>query len=83
MLYGIWRNDADQNRGDWLRPVDDSTAIIAYQSKRAAWSRAAGEYGYPTYTAARRDGWCEVRPLPATMKPRTEERSAAGGDREE
>lgn len=61
-LYGVWCYDARNNRGDWLR-YPGERAIVSYESKRAAWSRAAGEYGYATYTDAKRDGWCEVRQL--------------------
>jgi hypothetical protein len=61
MLYGIWCKDKEPH--DWLRDSEDPASVIAYESKRAAWSRAAGEYGYHSYTAAKRDGWVEVRPL--------------------
>lgn len=60
-FYGVWCKDARGGRGDWLRFPDES--IVAYESKRAAWSRAAGEYGFPTYTEAKRKDWVEVRPL--------------------
>lgn len=71
-FYGIWCKD--EGDGDWLRELpsrvqDGGEAIIAYASIRAAWSRAAGHYGYHSYTAVKRDGWCEVRALSALPEP--------------
>lgn len=68
MLYGIWCKDANRGKGDWLREFHSDTPpynqppILAYDSKRKAQQRAAREYG-KSYTTARRQDWCEVRPL--------------------
>lgn len=62
-LYGIWCFSCVERDADWLRPNDEPTAILAYTSKRAARSKAAGEFGYATYSEMNRDGWAEVRLL--------------------
>lgn len=70
MLHGIWCKDIGfkrngENKADWLRErnTDRYKPILAFESKRAACKRAAEEYGYPSYTEAKRKGWVEVRPL--------------------
>jgi hypothetical protein len=63
-MWGVWLKD----KKDWLRERADvccsSNAILAFTSKRAACSRAAKEYGFASYTEAKRKDWVEVRPLP-------------------
>lgn len=66
-LYGIWTFESD-DKGDWVREypptvISDKQAILAYERKQDACNRAAEHFGYDTYTAAKRDGWCEVRQL--------------------
>ena len=63
MFFGIWCFDG--NGGCWLRENNNGAepAILAYTSKRKAQKRAADAFGFPTYTAAKRKGWCEVREL--------------------
>lgn len=67
-LYGIWCKDLKDNKGDWFRELpsrvnDGDIAILAFTSKREARYRAADNYGYDTYAEAKKDGWCEVKPL--------------------
>lgn len=65
-LFGIWRYDANNHVGDWLRESENDVArngIVAYPSRTAAFARASTLYGYPSYSAAKADGWVEVRPL--------------------
>lgn len=68
-FYGIWCKDAKRDKGDWLREqdADGGSGLIAFPSRAAAQRRAARMYGYATYGAAKRDDWCEVRPL--NVKP--------------
>jgi hypothetical protein len=67
-LYGIWRKDAKDEKGDWYRAAHGTgdkalDGIIAFETKRAACRIAAGMYGFRTYSLVKRAGWCEVRPL--------------------
>ena len=65
-VYGVWCLDKNNNRGDWLRDDDralDGGAILAFERKRDACERARDEYGFDTYTQAKRNGWVEVRRL--------------------
>jgi hypothetical protein len=67
-LYGIWCKDINNNKGDWFRELQSSVddggiAILTFTSKREACYRAAKNYGYDTYTQAKKDGWVEVHPL--------------------
>lgn len=62
-VYAIWCHD-ELDSGDWLRETRaDGIGIIAFLSKRAAQKRAAQEFNYDSYSAAKRDGWCDVRTL--------------------
>ena len=63
-MWGIWCKDTE----DWLRELpskvdDGGLAVLAFTSKRDACRRAAKNYGFDTYTRAKRCDWCEVRPL--------------------
>ena len=66
-MWGIWCKDRGEDRGDWLRelpiPGYVSHAVLAFDTKTAACRRAAAEYGFDTYSEAKRHGWCEVRKL--------------------
>ena len=67
-LYGIWCKDLNDNKGGWYRELpsmenDGYVAILVFTSKRAACCRARTEYGFDTYSEARRNGWVEVRSL--------------------
>lgn len=67
-LYGIWCKDEKKNRGDWLREFpsnvqDGGIAILAFTSKRQAQRRAADNYGFDTYSEAKKNDWVEVKPL--------------------
>lgn len=67
-LYGIWCKDLNDNKGGWYRELpskvdDGGVAILAFTSQREAKSRAAQEYGFDTYAEAKKNDWCEVRPL--------------------
>jgi len=73
-LYGIWCKDENNNRGDWLRELlsnvdDGGIAILAFTSIKEAKQRAAKNYGYDTYAKAKKDGWCEVKPLQVRRLP--------------
>lgn len=62
--YGIWCFDENDNKGDWLRNFgDEERPILAFETKKLACQRAARNYGFLTYTEAKRKGWAEVRPL--------------------
>ena len=67
MYYGIWLFDGGETPvgGIWLCEIGlrQESAILAFKGKRAAMRRAAIHLGFPTYTEAKRKGWCEVRPL--------------------
>lgn len=67
-LYGIWCKDEKNNKGDWLREFpskveDGGIAILAFTSKREAQRRAADNYGFGTYSEAKKNDWVEVIPL--------------------
>ncbi len=56
-MWGIW--DFDKN--DWVRPcLLHGNPILAFESKRAACLHASRNYGFETYSEAKRRGWCEV-----------------------
>ena len=57
-VYAIWRCD----KKDYMREAGNGAALF-FTTKRAACRRAAREYGFATYTEAKRKGWCEVRLL--------------------
>ncbi len=68
--WGIWCKDESRPRlpneigGYWLRRlVNGHEAIQVFTSKAIACSCAAEEFGFWTYTEAKRKGWCEVRRL--------------------
>lgn len=71
-FYGIWRKDVNQNRGDWLRELDDvpTAGIIVFTSIRQAQRRAYEMYGFKSYREVTRKDWAEVRPLVSTLNPR-------------
>jgi hypothetical protein len=58
-LYAIWLLVGD----DWLRESASSDGLVVFTTKQAACYRAADEYGFKTYSAAKRAGWVEVKPL--------------------
>ena len=61
-MFGIWCKD----RNDWLREQDIAVPkppVLAFESKRAAQKRAAEEYGFPSYTQAKRKDWVEIREI--------------------
>jgi hypothetical protein len=67
-LYGIWCKDLNDNKGGWYRELpstvnDGHVATLAFASKRDACYRAASEYGFDTYSEAKRNGWVEVKTL--------------------
>lgn len=37
--------------------------VLAFTTKRSACRHAARQYGFKSYTQAKRKGWCEVRSL--------------------
>lgn len=62
-LYIILSNESPQD--DFVRELpskvdDGGVAILGFTSRREAESRAAKHFGYESYGAAHRDGWCEV-----------------------
>lgn len=60
--WGIW----DCEKNDWHRIFGGRGAvntIPAFSSKAVACKEAAYQFGFNTYTEAKRKGWCEVRPL--------------------
>lgn len=64
-IYGVWCRDVN----DWLREERfDVQGIIVFLSRRLAMMRAAEEYGFATYSAAKRADWCEVRPIGSRVK---------------
>lgn len=72
-IYGIWCKDLNESKGDWYRELpsqvdDGGIAILAFTSLREARERAAQEYGFDTYVEARKNDWCEVRPLMKAAK---------------
>lgn len=64
-FYGVWCKDTgpSRDRGDWLRETRGGDGIIVFSSVRSAQRRAATEYGFSTYSEAKRKDWVEVRPL--------------------
>lgn len=64
-MWAIW----DFTTKDWLRePLQEFTAILAFDTKRSACGRAAQCWGYDSYSEAKADGWCEVRKLNPLVK---------------
>lgn len=62
-LFGIWCLDKHTlrdgtYRGDWLR---NGRAVLAFTSKRHATIFAKEEYGFDSFTDAKRKGWVDVR----------------------
>ena len=53
-LYAIWCCD----NKDWLMSPDGE--VLAFKAKRTACNRAAREYGFSTYSEAKRKGWVVV-----------------------
>ena len=65
-MWGIWCKDMNSNRGGWLKcPECGNRAVLAFAKKKDACKKAADEYGFDNYTAAKEKGWVEVRKLPA------------------
>ncbi len=67
-LFGVWcKHPADIG---WLREyTSGDEGIIAFASAQKARERARRLYGsFATYTAAKRAGWVEVRPLTGGAK---------------
>lgn len=61
-MWGIW----DFEKNDWVRPwLLHGNPILAFESKRAACLNATYNFGFSSYSEAKRKGWCEVRPLAA------------------
>lgn len=62
-LYGIWCKDKNEGRGGWMSDVRHVRNVVAFFSLRAARFAAAKEYGFRTYAEAKKNDWCEVRPI--------------------
>lgn len=70
-MWSIYCFDSE----DWIHPVlygrqYDTKAYLVFETKKEACKRAAEEYGFATYTEAKRAGMCEVRLVGSSMRDR-------------
>lgn len=61
-MWAIWCKELNGGKGDWLM-CPECEAILAFKTKAAACKRAAKEYGFDSYSEAKRNKWCEVRSI--------------------
>lgn len=63
-MYGIWDLDLE----DWVRELpskvdDGGTAALCFETRRSACRRAAKHWGYDSYSACKKCGFCLVIPI--------------------
>ena len=61
-MFAVWFKD----REDWLRERNVSVPdppVLVFRSRRQANRRAAEEYGFASYSEAKKKDWVEVREI--------------------